>query len=1399
MEAMENYQIKFIDFLDSTGKLVEIQEKFINKNPGNAKDRYAILKAFTGDLLNIHTRKYKQEEVIVKSFDPKEGFKTVDVKGYVLKAKNIRTKIPNSKESFEKLKESSKTSLLFIRRQMYILTRKEKYKSAYEESNSKIHTTLKDEIKTNNSNATKEDNKITFDKEGPETQAYLKNIKKNFKRLVQQRSKDYLASFNEANKKRFIYPQYAFEHAMKLVTDIDAHKSQLQLIKYDLPKLLKPDQNHPFGFQPGLLNFKNIKTNANIAAIKQYCPNLLRSYLNIADNFKSQSELLASEIILEDKKIHSYQKDFIKFTDWAAKGPLKTYNNIVSDIKEKDIEPTEAYMVSVKNNLQEFMKNSVYLQMQGRGSNMQRYFQRYKNAIPEGDEGPVAKLVNKLEKSINESSKSIKEIFDSCKALNEMEGEATPWEKLTIFAAAVAGAVAATFLMPATGGASMAAFIAVSAGISAGATLGGAYASHLWGNENAFNPKQLLISWSIGTAFCLGAQLLAPTVGGAVGGLAKNTNKLMTQSRFTWIRKFGERGLNRQSSKLLSASSESAKKGFGKAYGKELIQESFEDGLEGVGRAAVATDPDSITGQAAGFLFSLLGSSYGKMKNVESSGNFSATPDITGHINNSGIVLNYGNRTKAREYLVARNASPEILTEFNLTGQINTTIKSEGIEVTIQINPTTVPASIRQIMINAKGSVIKDANLQVTLENNYIYSGNSAKLIKYLESHCLVNQLDTGDIVITDSTGTTVKIQKVDIDILVRSEFEKGLLNTVKQGGSYGNVQFNSDLGIAAENSGFRLETFTYTNPESQTQLVNALKSVKSVKAINIASNGDIIISTKSGKTTIKLAQEKVKSDTETLAKKDSKEDMILDSDFLSKLNPDFLSKTVENGKTNFDPNKTILPTKAKKNEIPKSAPKVTASMLPAAYKLVVSHLNSRYIEEFNDGILYLKKGIVPLDQSIIDLLLNTQDGVAALTKLLETKSAIKLNTKLTRQNILDKIKDIDEFSKIRKTLSPLNFGEALKVVKSGASIQETNQLANILKRLSERDPEGFRMLSSIDNHELLVSSGCLESVISGRRKINLKSNNGDFTAYIGKEAGSGGVGKAEYIIYQEKGTKPRIACLKRKHSHISADLFAEEIAGAQKVSKWGHPNIIKPLAVGSDFIIYETGAKAFDLFRGLDKLPADKWLNLYKQQLATVKTYWDNGVFHGDLKSLNVLTFIDESGKRVVKIIDNAPIKFEKSTQLVKTHFSDILVLGEYRVPWPQTVDYSFLGDEITLALNKLMYGKNLSIKEVNKWMGRAQDVKAQSRMLHQAVLTYFDKKTLPKLSSKQKKLHSDIMNLIGDSSDIMKAGKPGFIDDLARTADDLFRELPNLKKKGYVKKQNAAVAKKTAKRPPS
>ena len=379
-----------------------------------------------------------------------------------------------------------------------------------------------------------------------------------------------------------------------------------------------------------------------------------------------------------------------------------------------------------------------------------------------------------------------------------------------------------------------------------------------------------------------------------------------------------------------------------------------------------------------------------------------------------------------------------------------------------------------------------------------------------------------------------------------------------------------------------------------------------------------------------------------------------------------------------------------------------------------------------------VRNGRITLSRHLIDKLMTSDEGIKELADILGMGSRAKIESgvdmsrlKSEVNNRKQRIDDTEKLTDLRRAAgNEKAFGMLLRrqveSIASGKKPAENDVVGNIIGRLAKNDPALFEALAKGDI-ERIAGTEALEAMVAGRKLEFIDINGNKITAYVGKDIGKGGLGQVAEVAYIAPDGALSHAAIKRPHPGNEKP-FIDEGKAQVLVQSWGeHPNIIQPLVVGKDYIIYETGPEAADMHKAYENTGGSE----YFADLASVTDglifFHSKGYFHGDIKQANILRYI-ESGpdgkpKKMVKIIDNSPVD----------PASDIAG----NMTYPKTPGYFLWPPDIGDVSITLM-NRGMPEEGRRAWVGRAQDAYANGVMWADTLGYYASE--IPHMSSTEK-----------------------------------------------------------------
>ncbi len=445
-----------------------------------------------------------------------------------------------------------------------------------------------------------------------------------------------------------------------------------------------------------------------------------------------------------------------------------------------------------------------------------------------------------------------------------------------------------------------------------------------------------------------------------------------------------------------------------------------------------------------------------------------------------------------------------------------------------------------------------------------------------------------------------------------------------------------------------------------------------------------------------------------------------------------------------------------------------TAQMQEILDNGITSNIPLKAVDRLSGEINIIKSSKQPLTKEVLEEILRSDRHTDELRKALLDNPNISIDPKIgTRNDLFSQIEAAEilgndirllqmEFDKVGGMIP-----EASKLVTQaieGTFAGQGNQLTSVFERLKKESPQTFELVRNTDS-KILVESGCLEEILRGF-KIESNGSQGVVGIYVGNNnLGKGAFGSVDEVLFHRPGDKKLTrGAYKKAHGEAQKEIFNIERADAKKImDEWeDHPNIIKPLDIGEDYIIYETGSNANSLDKAVKTLPAEGMFKALQEATEGVEHIWSTGHFHGDIKPANIISYMDK-GERVTKIIDLSPSELEKMQAKAYTPL------------------YSFTEEQIQEAAKALMKREGMKPIDAASWISRAQDSKALGISFSGASSHYLDLSgsASKKLSAKQGDLIMRTQQMVVDANDILKAGDPKFTVELKKLMSDLEIEL--------------------------
>lgn len=374
----------------------------------------------------------------------------------------------------------------------------------------------------------------------------------------------------------------------------------------------------------------------------------------------------------------------------------------------------------------------------------------------------------------------------------------------------------------------------------------------------------------------------------------------------------------------------------------------------------------------------------------------------------------------------------------------------------------------------------------------------------------------------------------------------------------------------------------------------------------------------------------------------------------------------------------------------------------------------------------FILNGRVKINAPFIDSIIHDIEMLQLVDELLE-KGTLKVAKGTNKTRVRGVIKHWIDKARIESESMDIGalihgnkkwaekFKTAIKEVTSGE--KPSNFVGEALLSLKERDPLGFQIITKADDLKRLGQTEAIQGIFRGN-KIEFTNHLGhQVQGYLGSHLGQGGLGTVDNFIYMENG-KVYFAAIKRPRDmygithrqQIVDKAMKSEAQAAQQLQTWDSKHLIRVLHVDNNgkFIVYETAKDTkdvADILHSNTPLPFIEYLGVMKNIIHGIQDYHAQGMFHGDIKELNVLAMRNNGSEAYsYRIIDNSPNAFSESIQ------------GN----WFHTTEYSFTENQLQIAQKRLRK-EGKTTQEVSQNIGRSIDAKAVSKMMTNAFEAYF------------------------------------------------------------------------------
>lgn len=624
-ELTEKVALAYKDLVDSYQDVIRIQEQ--------AKDPDFVRK-LAGDLLKI-------EVPLIQTGVYKTSYKTEVVKQTF--------EISGNSQEYQILKNGAEMAVISARADLFLLTGDKKYEGSYQVDVQQRNKNLEKNTATAVERAKKADAKGLS---GVRKIIFLQDNEEKYKQI-----EEYLGVIArkqlEIEKLRTSDPMKAYDLASELYKSLDN-------LKKDMAGF--PVGKQDAGLPTDVLNPMDAKF---FQDLRKSSPKVFQRFSQLVDISHNKAAALARDIFQKDPEILQFQRDLAGFMK-SGEGLFKTFDSLMKDLQEGKT-PSKPYIAKIHEDIDRYI-NSPYFQNIRKIwpiEKYHKYLDRDLCLIP-----GARKLIENLSKAYDGLNEYIANIYKIAEELKDIGGDNVGLlgylKDAGKFALIISACVATGqgLLMIGAG-----TFASIST-ISMVSTLGGASLDYLDGNKKAFDPGALIEGYAQGVVMSAASGALARPVGLLWGNAAKRLNDSLAKSQFSWLRKFAERGY------LNNAFKGRGDEKFLRKLMSEIGEESFEEGLESVGRAIAPHDA------WVGFMFSLLGTSAKTAKDVFRKGKFKIGSRISGNVTDIGIKLEYANIEEVTKFLKERGLDAESIGKLEKDGSL--VIEKEGMRLEVE-------------------------------------------------------------------------------------------------------------------------------------------------------------------------------------------------------------------------------------------------------------------------------------------------------------------------------------------------------------------------------------------------------------------------------------------------------------------------------------------------------------------------------------------------------------------------------------------------------------------------------------------------------------------------------------------------------------------------------------------
>jgi hypothetical protein len=337
------------------------------------------------------------------------------------------------------------------------------------------------------------------------------------------------------------------------------------------------------------------------------------------------------------------------------------------------------------------------------------------------------------------------------------------------------------------------------------------------------------------------------------------------------------------------------------------------------------------------------------------------------------------------------------------------------------------------------------------------------------------------------------------------------------------------------------------------------------------------------------------------------------------------------------------------------------------------------------------------------------------------------------------------------------------------------NEVADVLKRLRERDPVGYNFLK---NNLEKLSPECLLSVVEGNKREYIDKNGKKTTFYAGKKVAEGNMGELFEVAFSvDESTTLQHGVIKRSLPDAEdlprKKIFETECGTAAQIQGWNSPYINKALSIDAEngYIIYETGNNPKTLTAEFENSSPREALSRFKEAILGVIDYQKQNRAHGDLKPGNILIMEGQDGKRKAQLIDNNTQDPEKAVFILKD--DGIRPFSPAYTPNKDTLgDLALNPEENYRAVDAFALGVTLSDESGSLAVDTTKQEAEKNKPIEEKPKRKIIDILKERLTPEQ---FTEVENLAAQLKNPALSTKPGFLEDIAKQLDAIIAKVPD------------------------